>query len=204
MAAMNDPFLVASAVRGYEQLLVDQIADPAAAHRLLGTVLRTLKEGARIMREECGVEAVFLEDGIADIAQNDLGSSTTFDIPYAAELVGHMRGLGLKVVLSNCTLGGYLEQQYISCAPDALHLASEAKAYPQLLQMAKGERCLVSGINAVRKILPMAPDEIEAEVGKLVAGFGDGPGHIVAAGGEMPMETPLENILALSRATRGL
>jgi len=201
MTSMNDPFLVASAVRGFEQLLVDQIAEPESAHRLLGTVLRTLKEGARIMKEECGIEAVFLEDGIADSSQNDLESSLTFDIPYAAELVGHMRDLGLKVVLSNCALAGYVEEQLRNCAPDAMHIAAEGRAYSRMLDLMRDERCLVSGISPARKILPLAPDEIEMEVKKVVAEFGKETGLIIASAGEMPLETPLENILALARAT---
>ncbi|MCU0861050.1 MAG: hypothetical protein MUE65_01870, partial [Methanomassiliicoccales archaeon] len=202
IASMNDPFLVASTVRGFEQLLMDQIADPKSAHRLLGTVLRTLKEGARVMREECGVEAVFLGDGIADASQNDLSNSLAFDIPYAAELVGHMRALGLKVVLSNVALSGYVEEQYRSCRPDAMHISSEGRAYPKMLDLIRGDRCLVSGISPMRKILPMAPDEIEMEVRRVAQEFGAGPGLVVSSAGEMPLETPAENILALANATR--
>ncbi|MDD1755384.1 MAG: uroporphyrinogen decarboxylase family protein [Methanomassiliicoccales archaeon] len=202
IASMNDPFLVASAVRGFELLLMDQIADPESAHRLLGTVLGTLKEGARIMREECGIEVVFLADGIADSSQNDLASSLAFDIPYSAELVGHMRHLGLRVVLSNCALAGYVEEQLRDCAPDAMHIASEGKAYLRMSEMMRGDRCLIAGISPMRKILPMAPDEIDAEVKRVMSEFGDGPGLIVSSAGEMPLETAPENIVALARATR--
>jgi uroporphyrinogen decarboxylase len=201
IASMNDPFLVASTVRGFEQLLVDQIADPGSAHKLLGTVLRTLKEGARIMREECGVEVVFLGDGIADAAQNDLSSSLSFDIPYTAELVGHMHHLGLKVLLSNCALAGYIEEQVRMCAPDAMHVAVEAPTYPHTQELIRGDRCLIAGISPMRKILPLAPDEVEMEVKKVIGAFGPGPGLIMASAGEMPLETPQENIVAFAKAT---
>lgn len=201
MASMNDPFLVASGVKGFEQILVGQIAEPESTHKLLGTVLRTLKEGARIMKEECGIEVVFLEDGIADVSQNDLGSSLNFDIRYSAELVGHMRDLGLKVVLSNCALAGYVEEQLRDCAPDAMHIAAEGKSYSKMVDLMRGDKCLVSGISPSRKILPLAPDEIEIEVKGVMAGYGKGPGLILSSAGEMALETPLENILALARAT---
>ncbi len=201
VASMNDPFLVASAIKGFEQLLVDQIADPEATHKLLGTVLRTLKEGARIMREECGVEVVFLEDGVADASQNDLESSHTFDIHYASELVGHLRDLGLKVVLSNCAPAGYVKEQLQDCAPDAMHIASEGRSYVEMLEEMRGDRCLISGISPARKILPLAPDEIEIEVRRVMVEFGDVPGQVIASAGEIPLETPLENILALARST---
>lgn len=202
IASMNDPFLVASTVRGFEGFLVDQIADPASAHRLLGTVLGTLKEGARIMREECGVEVVFLGDGIADAAQNDLSSSLSFDIPYTAELVRHMHHLGLKVLLSNCALAGYIEEQARICAPDAMHIAVEALAYSRTRELLRDEKCLIAGISPMRKILPLAPDEVEMEVKKAISAFGPGPGLIVASAGEMPLETPPENIMAFAKATR--
>jgi uroporphyrinogen decarboxylase len=202
IGAMNDPFLVASAIRGYEQLLLDQLVDPPGVLRLVGTVLATLKEGARVMREECGLEVVFLEDGLADSLQNDLSSSVKFDIPFAAELVGHMRHLGLKVILSNCAIEGYVKEQYRDCLPDAMHIASEAGSYPRMVEAIRGERCLVSGISTLKKILPMAPDEIEMEARKLIDSFGELPGHIIATGGEIPMETPPENIVALAQATR--
>jgi uroporphyrinogen-III decarboxylase len=201
IASMNDPFLVASGVIGFEQILVGQIAEPGSIHKLLGTVLRTLKEGARIMKEECGVEVVFLEDGIADVSQNDLSSSLEFDIRYSAELVGHMRDLGLKVVFSNCALAGYVEEQLRDCAPDAMHIASEGKSYGKMMDLMRGDKCLVSGISPARKILPLAPDEIEIEVKSVVAGYGQAPGLIISSAGEMALETPIENILTLARAT---
>ncbi|HUL39566.1 MAG TPA: uroporphyrinogen decarboxylase family protein [Methanomassiliicoccales archaeon] len=199
IASMNDPFIVATAVRGFEQLLMDQIAEPSSAHKLLGTALRTLKEGARAIKE-CGVEVVFLEDGIADASQNDLENSLAFDIPYAAELAGHMRDLGLKVILSNCAATGYVEEQLRDCNPDAMQIACEGKAYPRMLELMRGDKCLIAGINPTRKILSLAPDEIEAEVKRVVAEFGKGPGLIVSSAGEIPLETPLENILAFSKA----
>jgi uroporphyrinogen-III decarboxylase len=202
IASMNDPFLVASTVRGFEGLLVDQIADPSSAHRLLVTVLGTLKEGARIMREECGVEVVFLGDGIAEAAQNDLSSSLSFDIPYTAELVRHMHHLGLKVLLSNCALAGYTEEQARICSPDAMHIAVEALAYSRTRELLRDQKCLIAGISTMKKILPLAPDEVEMEVKKAINAFGPGPGLIMASAGEMPLETPPENIMAFANATR--
>jgi uroporphyrinogen decarboxylase len=201
IASMNDPFIVASAVRGFEQLLIDQISDPTSAHKLLGTVLRTLKEGARAMKE-VGVEVVLLEDGIADSAQNDLENSLAFDIPYAAELVGHMRDLGLKVILSNCAAAGYVEEQLGNCSPDAMHIACEGRAYPRMLELLRGDKCLISGIDPTRKILPLAPDEIEIEVKRVEAEFGEGTGLIISSAGEIPPEVPSENILAFAEALR--
>ncbi|MEM0449922.1 MAG: uroporphyrinogen decarboxylase family protein [Methanomassiliicoccales archaeon] len=202
VAAMNDPFLVASMIRGLENLLMDQIVEPEKAHKILGVVLTTLKEGARIMREECGIDVIFLGDGVADSSQNDLVNSITFDISYSSELIRYMKRLGLKVILSNCTLNGYVEEQINRCSPDAMHIASEGKAYARAIDLIRGKRGLVAGISPTRKILVMAPDEIEMEARKIVQNFGDSPGLILASAGEITPETPPENILALAHSIR--
>jgi uroporphyrinogen-III decarboxylase len=202
LGACSEPFLLATAIRGFENLLLDQMVDPPLVHRLVRVATDSLKLYATALREECGLEAVFLEDGIADPTQNDLESSLAFDIAYSAELVSFMRGQGLKVVLSNCTMEGYVREQMERASPDGIHFRYERKDRQSLLEAMAGSRCAVLGLDPLRLIGQGSPEQVRAAARQAMEVFGPHPGLILSAAGELPFDAPVQNIRALSEHYR--
>ena len=202
LSACTEPFLLATAIRGFENLLLDQMVDPPLVHRLVRVTTDSLKLYAVALQEECGVEAVFLEDGIADPTQNDLENSLAFDMAYSAELVSFMRGLGLKVVLSNCTDEGYVAEQLERVSPDGMHFRYDRKDRQELMTRMAGNKCAVLGLDPLRLIGQGDPAGIRAAAQQAAEAFGPRPGVIISAAGELPFDAPVQNVRALSEFHR--
>jgi len=202
LGATNDPFVVSSSIRGYENLLLDQMVQPEVAHRLLRTVTESLKDYGRQLKEYSGMEAVFVGDGLSDAQQNDLSNSINFDIAYAKELIDGLRTMGLRVILSNCSMEPYIREQFSTCSPTAMHFPVEWKGYKGAVEMMNGLGCVVAGLHQQKTIHDGTPATIKRKVSVVIDSFGRRTGLIVSSAGEMAFDMPPQNIIALANATR--
>ena len=201
LGTMNDPFVVSGGIRGYENLLLDQIVQPDVARRLSRTVTESLNEYGRHLKEYSGLEAVFVEDGLSDAQQNDLTNTTNFDIAYCKELIDGLRTVGLRVILSNCSMEPYIKEQFSACSPTAMHFPVEWKGYGETVENLNDLGCVVAGLHQRRTIYEGTPATIRKKVREVIDSFGARGGLIISSAGEMAFDMPPENIIALVNAT---
>ncbi|MFP4171080.1 MAG: uroporphyrinogen decarboxylase family protein [Methanomassiliicoccales archaeon] len=198
VGALNSPFVVASELWGYENLLFALLSDPGVVHSLLSTVSESeMMFGDHLM--EAGVDICFIEDATAGAAQNSPELSREFDVGHCKEVTDHLHDIGIRTLLHNCAESPYLEMQLDEIGPTAIHFNVEEVDMDDLLPRIRGRCCLMPGVDHRRLLFQGTPDQVRSEVGRIV-GMMDPAGLIMAPGCEMPFKTPMENIRAFREA----
>jgi uroporphyrinogen decarboxylase len=197
---VSDPFTLAASVRGFAGLLMDEIMEAGRTHHLLKVLTDSLTEYGRALKEQAGVEIIFIEDGSADSEQNEFQLAKAFDIDYAQTMADNFHKMDMKTILSNCAKGAYLEAQFDAVRPTAIHTSYDWDGYQRAVAMLRGNGCLAAGI-LPHFIARSNPDEIRQKVAELIGSSGDGSGLIVTSAGEIPFDAPMENIKALTSST---
>jgi uroporphyrinogen decarboxylase len=198
---VSDPFTLAASVRGFAGLLMDEIMETGRTHHLLNVLTDSLTEYGRLLKDQAGVEIIFIEDGSADSEQNEFQLAKIFDIEYAQTMAERFHQMGMMTILSNCAKGAYLDAQFDAIKPTAIHTSFDWDGYQSAVNMLKGKGCLAAGI-LPDFIARSNPDEIRRKVSDLTSSSGDGNGLIVTSAGEIPFNAPLENIRALGISTK--
>ncbi|MDD1770168.1 MAG: hypothetical protein LUO79_03695 [Methanomassiliicoccales archaeon] len=199
VAYIASPALIASEVIGIENLMLAQYQSPDWMHQLL----RTLTESSRAYGEEIariGLEEIFIENGTAGMELVSREQYEKGDRKYLQDEMQLFKRLGLKTIIHNCAALPYYESQ-MELAPDAIHIHLVAVNPEELFASVRGKACMMAGIDHAKLLFKGTPDEVEAEVKRIMELWGDAPGLIMAPGCEMPFKTPLENIARLKEAT---
>jgi uroporphyrinogen decarboxylase len=197
---VSDPFTLAASVRGFAGLLMDEIMEAGRTHHLMKVLTDSLTEYGRLLKDQAGVEIIFIEDGSADSEQNEFQLAKTFDIDYAKAMADKFHEMGIKTILSNCAKGAYLDAQFDAVKPTAIHTSYDWDGYQNAVAMLRGKGCLAAGI-LPHFIARSNPDEIRQKVSELIGSSGDGSGLIVTSAGEIPFDAPIDNIKALGSST---
>ena len=85
--------------------------------------------------------------------------------------------------------------------PSALHVHLKAVEASRLFAALKGRLCIIAGIDHTTLLFKKTPDEVEAEVKRVLGLWGEGTGLMLAPGCELPYKTPQENVLRMKEAT---
>lgn len=202
VGCINSPFVVASAVRGYENLIADTVVDPDCADKVLSVLVESLRRyGERI--RGAGLETVFIEDGTAGAEQLTPDLCSRFDIRYLKEVVETYRSLGLRTIIHNCSSAPYISAQ-ASLGPDAIHFNNKYVNVERTFDELRGRTCLIAGVDHQDTMFRRPAEMVEDEVKRTIEAYGRGPGLMVAPGCEIPFKAPLENIIRLREAAERL
>lgn len=198
VGCINSPFAIASAVRGYMNLIADTVVDPDCADKVLSVLVESLRRyGERIETE--GLETVFIEDGTAGAEQITLDLCEHFDIRYLKEVVECYRSLGLRTIVHNCSSSPYISAQ-ASLDPDAIHFNNKYVDVERTFEELRGRTCLIAGVDHQDTMFRKPAEMVEDEVKRTIEAYGGGPGLMIGPGCEMPFKAPLENIIRLREA----
>ena len=200
IGCLNSPFLVASEIWGYENLLVAQMTEPDLVEKLLGVIVESEKLFGEHLRDFCGVDTCFVDDATADADQNRPDLCRRFDLRFCGMITQHLHDLGIRTIIHNCSESPYLEEQYDQYHPDALHFNLNAVGLERAVERFKGKTCLIPGVDQNELLFKGRPQDIESEVRGVIDRFGMDGGLIMGSGCEMPFTTPLENVRALKNA----
>ena len=192
------PFFLASQLRGYENIMLDTVSDPATVHRIVKVALESLKMyGERI--SALGLEASFMDGSVASGQLISPEMCGEYDITYLRQLLERFRSLGIKTLVHNDAELPYLNQQ-IEAGAAAVHYNNDLVDPVKVFREHGGKVCLASGIDHGVLIFRKTPEEVEGKVREVIELFGDVPGLIMAPGSEIPFKSPLENILRVREA----
>ena len=199
LGCIDSPTVIASEVVGMENLMMAYFQNPDLVHHLL----RTLTESAKAYGEHVsniGLEEVFLENGTAGEEMVSLEMYEGFDRKYLGQVVGSYHKLGLRTIIHNCSALPFYRSQ-VELHPSAIHIHLVAVDVPEMFSFVKGKTCMMAGIDHMNLLFKRTPDEVEAEVKRVIGLWGDAPGFILAPGCELPYKTPLDNIRRMKEAT---
>jgi uroporphyrinogen-III decarboxylase len=166
-------------------------------------LMRTLTESSKAYGEEAariGLEDIFIENGSAGMELVSRELYEKGDRKYVEDEMQVFRRLGMRTIIHNCAALPYYESQ-LEIKPNAIHIHLLAVNTEELFSAVRGNACMMAGIDHTKLLFKGTPDEVEAEVKRIMDLWGSSPGLIMAPGCEMPFKTPLANIVRLKEAT---
>jgi MtaA/CmuA family methyltransferase len=193
---VEGPCAQAADLRGINQLMVDFLDDEVFVRDLFEFVLE-MEVGFARAQVEAGADLI----GIGDAAAS-LVSRATYEqvvLPYEMRLVDAIRGMGARVRMHICGNTRHLLKGMARLNWDFADID-----YPVPLSLARQDlgpdRVIAANLDPVRDVRDGTPDSIRAALGEChqVAGSR----FIVAAGCEIPRDTPLENLRAMTAFAR--
>ena len=194
---IEGPCAEAADLRGINRLMTDFFDDPAFVRNLFEF---TLELGLRFGRAqaEAGVDML----GIGDAAASLVGPQiyAEFVLPYEKRLVNGLHALGVKVRLHICGNTKRILAGICSLGCDVVDI--DSKVSLAAARAAMGPQQVFSGnIDPVRVLRNGTPDAVAAAIAQCY--LEAGPRYIIAAGCEVPRDTPPENVRAMFRGPEG-
>ena len=198
LGCTSSPFIVASGILGYENLMVWQMLQPEELAKLLSKVADSLKMLGVRLANYSGLDAVFISGGLADAEQNTLEMCERFDLEPLRGVVSEFHSLGLRTIIHNCSYAPFLKEQMAVADSSAIHFWVNARGVDEHIPPEIGRRTIVAGIDHQNLIYQGSLDEIEVAVTKAIKLYGD-LRTIIAPACELPSDTPIESARELVR-----
>jgi uroporphyrinogen decarboxylase len=194
-------FETAWALRGYEQMLVDFVADPDLANAILDIPYKYHLTAARKL-VEMGVDMIWTGD--------DVGMQTGMLIspriwrkylkPRMANFIAELKGINPRVKVAYHTDGNVLPiiPDLIEIGLDVLNPVQPACMDPAKLKEAFGDRLCFWGSMDEQHTLPFgSPADVKNEVLTRLKTIGKNGGLILGPTHHVQLDTPLENFWAM-------
>ena len=187
-------------IRGMENSLCDFYENENSVHRLFRALTDFYKVLLTRGRHELGLDAVWTSD--------DIGTQTSpffsmdifrsFFKPYYHELIAHAHSLGMHFWLHSC--GNILQfiPELIEIGLDVLHPIQKYTMKEQVIADKYGENiCIWAGMDVQHTIPYGTPEDVRRETRFMIDTYYRPDGRLIlAAGNNMTVDTPLENLRA--------
>jgi len=202
-------------LRGYEQFLMDLVADKDLTHALLGKLHQAYLRRIDTFLEAFGpwFDIIFLTDDLGT-QKSAMISKTVYRemiFPYIAELVGKMKAAGKKVVMHSCGAVSAFIPYLIEMGVDALNpvQVSAAGMNPAELvrQYGKDIAFWGGGCDTQHALNAADPEVVRADVRRRLAEFGPNAHLVFTQVHNIQYDVPPQNILTMRdefwKQTRG-
>ena len=192
MGWVEGPFAEAADLRGINTLMLDLYDDPAFVHDLLEFTLEmALRYGEAQI--DAGADII----GIGDAAASLIGPTFYEDFvwPYENKLVAGLQAMGAKVRLHICGNTNTIVDGMGRLGCEIVDLDYFTPVDSARAAMG-AETALLGNIDPVRSLRNGSPASVTADIAECHRQAG--PRYIVGAGCEVPRDTPLENVRALT------
>jgi uroporphyrinogen decarboxylase len=198
-------------LRGYEQFLVDLIADPVFAVKLMDHVMDVYLQMISNILQAVGpfVDVVTFGDDVAfqDRLMVRPSLYRKFIKPYHSQIIRLIKNKSNAAVLYHCCGAvTQLSPDFIEIGVDALNpvqVSARGMEDTALLKREFGADISFWGGIDTQHILPSGkPEDVRKEVLRRAADLAENGGYVVAAVHDMQEDVPPENILAMAAAAR--
>jgi len=196
------PLTTAWLLLGYETISLSLYDDPELVTSVFRISNEFFKEAAR-RSVEAGVDALWVSEDLGDSNRGffRLAHYRKYMLPYFADLVDYIAGLGVPVLLHSC---GHIREylpDLVQTKIAALHpLQRTAGMDLHEIKRQYGDRlCIIGNIDS-SGVLPFGtPEQVAAQVREAIEIAAPGGGYVLASDHSLHDGIPLENILALFR-----
>ncbi|WP_338825873.1 Uroporphyrinogen decarboxylase [Moorella thermoacetica] len=197
---IGGPFTVAASLRGTEFLLRDVIRNPEFAHRVISFALQAIIHVVIPFIKEGIIPAIV--DPVASGSVLNVKKAWEFAFSYTQKLIDEFKKYTPGVSLHVCGKTTRLLEMMAATGASSLSLDNSV----DLLEAKRlvGHRVALSGnVDPVNVMALGNPETVRLAVKDCLQRAWDTPrGYILAAGCDLPLTTPLENIAALVEAAR--
>ena len=188
-------------VRGMENALCDFYENEEEVHRLFRALTNFYKGMLTRAKMELDLDAVWTSDdiGTQTSAFFSLEIFQTFFKPYYQELIEHAHSLGMHFWLHTCGNVRSFIPDLIEIGLDILHpIQKHTMDEKEIAEQFGNDICIWAGID-VQRVVPFGtPQEVREEVRAMINTYYRPQGRLIlAAGNNMTVDTPLENLRAL-------
>jgi uroporphyrinogen decarboxylase len=186
-------------LRGFENVLIDSIQNPAFYEELLD---RILEMQLALVDKLCEmpVDGIFLGDDWGDQRGVILGPDRwrRFIKPRTAKLYERIRSAG-KVVLTHCCGNVFdIIPDMIEMGLDVLESLQPEAMDVYAIKRKYGKNLRLWGGLGTQQVLPFgSPQEVRDEIHRLIKEFGKGGGYILAPAKPLMEDIPAENAAAV-------
>ncbi len=194
-------FETAWALRGYEQMLVDLVADPDLAERILDIPFRYHLTAARRLTE-LGVDMIWIGDDVGTQRAMLVAPKTWRRLfkPRLATFIAEIKAINpaLKVAYHSDGDITPIVPDLIEIGLDVLNPIQPACMDPAEVKRAYGDKLAFWGSIDEQHTLPFGtPDDVRAEVLTRLQTIGAGGGLILGPTHHVQLDTPMANFWAM-------
>ena len=192
-------------MRGYQQFLMDLVADKNLAHALLAKLHQVYLDRVDTFLAALGpwCDVVFLTDDLGTQKSAMISTRVYREMifPYIAELVGKIKAAGKKVVMHSCGAVSSFVPYLIEAGVDALNpvQVSAADMNPAYLVREYGKDIAFwgGGCDSQHALNAADPEIVRADVRRRLAEYGPDASVVFTQVHNIQYDVPPENILAL-------
>jgi len=192
-------------MRGYEQFLVDLVADKDLTHALFAKLHQVYLDRAGALLDAFGqwVDIVFLTDDLGTQKSGMISTAVYREMvfPYVSELVGRIKAAGKKVVMHSCGAVSSFVPFFIEMGVDALNpvQVSAAGMNPAELVRRYGRDIAFwgGGCDTQHALNASDPEVVRADVRRRLREYGPGASLVFTQVHNIQYDVPPENILAM-------
>lgn len=191
-------------IRGFENALIDSIAEPGFYEELVGRLTDLYVELVKACAD-VPADAIFFGDDWGDQRGPILGAARwrRFIKPAWKRIYAEVHRQGKTVIAHSCGSVRELMPDIVEIGLDVLESCQPEAAGmdPRELKAGWGGKLVFYGCLGSQRLIPFGtPDAIRAEVGRLCRDMGRGGGFILAPAKPLQPETPVANAVALLEA----
>lgn len=194
---IDSPWQYACLMRGVQGFMMDTIDRPGFVDELVAFAYEAMAALARAA-VAAGAE-VYLMDALASPNQISPATYRRWAQPAERRLAGLAHSLGSRLILHICG-------DTTRTLPDMADTGADVLEIDSAVAMAAakervGERvCLKGNVDPVGTLLQGTPDAVAAESRSIIAAAGRGGGLILSSGCQIPRDTAVENVEAMTLA----
>jgi len=189
---VEGPCAEAADLRGINQLMLDFFDDPSFVHDLFEFAVAL---GLRFAKAQVDAGVDFI--GVGDAAASLVGPQIyeEFVFPYEQRLVDGLHAMGTKVRLHICGNTTRILSGMGKLGCDLVDLDSKG-SLQKAREVMGPTQVLAGNIDPVKTLRNGTPDTVAAAIAQCYAEAG--PRYVIAAGCEVPRDTPPENVRAMA------
>jgi MtaA/CmuA family methyltransferase len=193
---IEGPLAEACDLAGVSEMLMQLMSDPGFSNLLMDKCVVTAKDFAKA-QIEAGCDIIGMGDAIC--SQIDPYTYDLFVKERHLEIINYIHEQGAKVKLHICGDITHLLPSLAGLAIDILDLDHMVDMHHAREVVGPGP-IICGNINPVL-VQDLAPDEVKSNVEEMIRSMA-GQKYILSAGCEITVNTPHENLMAMSRARR--
>jgi uroporphyrinogen decarboxylase len=194
---ITGPLTTAWLLMGYEALSYAMYDDPELVKGIFQLTLDFYKEAARLS-VEAGVDGMWVSEDYGESTRPffRLNQFRKYVLPYFAELVEYVDGLGVPVLLHSCgCMKDYLPDLAQTKIKSVHPLQRTAGMDLRWVKENFGQRfCIIGNIDSSRTLPFGTPEDVSAEVREAIDIAAPGNGYILASDHSLHDGIPVDNI----------
>lgn len=194
------PFTTITLILGIQETLLLMLEQPALLRRYMDFFLDYNAAVAQLQLD-AGADALWLGDCVATSHFISVEHYREFAARHAEESSSRIRAKGGLVFYHGAEISIPHLDVMADLVFDAINIGYGVDIGD--VKKAIGSRmCVMGNLDTIRVLRPLAPDEVERDVARIVEAAGPGGGYIFCTGEGITHDTPIENAKAMVRAVR--